>query len=515
MRKIIVLLFVLTMSASTQAQTLTIEPITDLQYCIGDTMTVSYTSIGSFDTNNFFVLQLSDSNGSFGTFANFGHSTTLTGSFRLPLLYQESHLRIRLASTTPYLYSDDNGSDISVLPLPSPSITLHRQATGTTYGSGAFIGFADEQFTLTDATNEPAGSTYLWTFDSTSGLSPATGSSTQVTFSTSDAAHVTLSVTNANGCTATTSASYTLLSCSPEIPANAHIVTSSESTDDAGAAKVIWVKAGGELTGPTKWQTIFAEPGASVSLEGISGGFIYLKEGASFSYEGAGIGADNHLPIVVMTPGRQLVVDNMQYQIDTFYCSDVTFGTSQLSGGPNTQTIEVGTIPTQTYHVGDTVKVPYQSSGAFGSGNFFEAELSDANGSFNDFTITGQDTLLTGSIGVPIGAAGSHYRVRIISSDPYVASADNGSDISTNANATVSESAPNGIQITQISEHLLVQASETSVEVHLYTMLGTELLFQQGSGTLDVDLSSLPAGVYFAVIEAGNERVVKRIAVVH
>jgi hypothetical protein len=41
------------------------------------------------------------------------------------------------------------------------------------------------------------------------------------------------------------------------------------------------------------------------------------------------------------------------------------------------------------------------------------------------------------------------------------------------------------------------------------------VLSQHGSGALDVDLSALPAGVYFAVVESGNDRQVKRIAVVH
>src|SRR5439155_14882382 len=93
-----------------------------------------------------------------------------------------------------------------------------------------------------------------------------------------------LRMTNANGCSATTNASFIVISCSPEIPAHADTLSGQGTGGHTGAAML--VKAGGYLTGVSKWQTIFAEPGSSVAMSAVDGGFIYLKPGASFSCQG-------------------------------------------------------------------------------------------------------------------------------------------------------------------------------------------------------------------------------------
>jgi hypothetical protein len=193
----------------------------------------------------------------------------------------------------------------------------------------------------------------------------------------------------------------------------------------------------------------------------------------------------------------------------------MTFGTSQLSGNPPSgQTIAVGSLPTLTYRLGDTMTVPYQARGTFGDGNFFALQLSGVDGSFNSFTTVGRDTLLTGQIAFPLGATGNHFRVRVASCDPYLASADNGRDIST-LTSTVSESPAEGIDIVQISDHLILRSVESVIAAHLFSLLGTELLSQRGTGTLDIDLSQIPAGIYFAVIESGERREARKIAVLH
>jgi hypothetical protein len=298
-------------SIRVSAQTIAVGSIAKLNYCAGDTMIVPYQASGTFAGDNSFNLQLSDSDGSFVTFVNFGHETGMTGSFKVPMMAKETRRRVRAASTDPYLVSVDNGNDISVLGLPTPSIKIRRETTGRVYGSGGIVGFGGEQFTVMDATNESPGSIYLWQFDSASGITPTTDSVAHITFPTEGSASVTLRVTNTNGCASSSSAGYTLLSCNPEIPKDAHIVTGSESTGGSASGKVIVVKTGGNLVGPTKWQTIFAEPGSSVALSALSGGFVYLKPGASFSCQGGNVGADDHLPVSVMTPERQVGVDNV------------------------------------------------------------------------------------------------------------------------------------------------------------------------------------------------------------
>jgi hypothetical protein len=93
------------------------------------------------------------------------------------------------------------------------------------------------------------------------------------------------------------------------------------------------------------------------------------------------------------------------------------------------QTLTLGTISKSVYCLGDTVWVPYSSSSPFAADNFFAVQLSNVNGSFSTFTNIGNDVALSDSIPVFIGSVGDHYRVRIISTDPYTISADTSPEI--------------------------------------------------------------------------------------
>jgi hypothetical protein len=74
---------------------------------------------------------------------------------------------------------------------------------------------------------------------------------------------------------------------------------------------------------------------------------------------------------------------------------------------------------------------------------------------------------------------------------------------------------PSNITILQSGDHLFANDEGLPLTIRILNILGAEVISQGGSGALDVDLSALPAGVFFAVVEAGNDRAVKRIAVVH
>jgi hypothetical protein len=93
------------------------------------------------------------------------------------------------------------------------------------------------------------------------------------------------------------------------------------------------------------------------------------------------------------------------------------------------QSISVGTISKPVLCVGDTVWIPYNSSGSFQADNFFAAQLSDAGGSFTMFTNIGHFIQAVDSIPVIIGNAGDHFRVRVISTDPYTISSDTSTEI--------------------------------------------------------------------------------------
>jgi hypothetical protein len=84
------------------------------------------------------------------------------------------------------------------------------------------------------------------------------------------------------------------------------------------------------------------------------------------------------------------------------------------------QTITLGPISKTTYCVGDTLYVPYSANGTFASDNHFFAQLIYPNGTFSSLTQAGAET--SGIIAIALASDGSGYRIRIASTDPYVAS---------------------------------------------------------------------------------------------
>jgi hypothetical protein len=100
-----------------------------------------------------------------------------------------------------------------------------------------------------------------------------------------------------------------------------------------------------------------------------------------------------------------------------------------ISASLSAQTIKLKPITQLRYCEWDSVLVTYIASDGFKAGNTFTVQLSDASGSFSSFTNEGTLTTPTGSVWVPLPNAGSGFRVRVISTEPYIVSAENDSDI--------------------------------------------------------------------------------------
>ena len=99
---------------------------------------------------------------------------------------------------------------------------------------------------------------------------------------------------------------------------------------------------------------------------------------------------------------------------------------------------------TGSYCAGDTLTLYYTSTGIFNGGNKFNAQISDATGSFNFATALGSSTAANGSIHVTLPRSlseGSSYEVRVISSSPVVADPGNFSNITIHALPVVSAGA--------------------------------------------------------------------------
>jgi hypothetical protein len=100
-------------------------------------------------------------------------------------------------------------------------------------------------------------------------------------------------------------------------------------------------------------------------------------------------------------------------------------------------TIATGTISPLTYYVsaatGASITVPFTLGGTFTAGNTVTAQLSDASGSFaSAVNIGSANTTTSGTVNATIPAntaAGTQYRVRVISSTPALTASANTSDI--------------------------------------------------------------------------------------
>src|SRR5688572_1352274 len=86
MTRPLLLLLVLLLARSVEAQSVTIKPIPLMTICPGDSFTVSYTVEGDFDPKNVFSVQLSSADGSFSNFTSIGMKrSNVSGDIRVAI----------------------------------------------------------------------------------------------------------------------------------------------------------------------------------------------------------------------------------------------------------------------------------------------------------------------------------------------------------------------------------------------------------------------------------------------
>jgi hypothetical protein len=410
MKKIVFFLSILMIAASTEAQTITINPLTQLTYCEGETAAVSYRSTGSFDPSNVFVVQLSAPGGSFSGWSIIGRASADSGSI-LVTFTQAGTYRLRIASTNPGMFSSDSGAEFYVAGPPVPNAVAWLPWTvGTQYPSpmsieasnngNNFVGVQYDTLHIFDQYDDSAVR-HEWIFNQDANISSSTLANPTVVWASGGTKTGSVRTWNSEGCTDTASLSIELMSCDPIIPANAHIVTETET----GNYNNVWVKPGGVYTGGAN--NVFVESGGEFSTSGGS----------------------SETPEVFVKRGASLVISQA--------------------------TVDIAVLDTA-------------------------ASLSD-NG-FVDDLLRCDSLQFDYSLIQPSG---------------------------------VEITPPSNITILQSGDHLFANDEGLPIEICVSNILGSEVLSQGGNGALDIDLSPLPAGVYFAVVQAGSEREVQKIAVVH
>ena len=166
--------------------------------CAGGPLTVPFTTAGTFGAGNTFTAQLSNAAGGFaaplaiGTLAGPAAGTiAATVPAGTPA---GTGYRVRVVGSDPAVTGTDNGSDVTVNALPTPS-------AATSLGT-IFLGYGPQTATLTAA----GGATYAWAANRTpSYLSGTTGASVVFAPQTGGTYTFTVTATSAAGCSASAS----------------------------------------------------------------------------------------------------------------------------------------------------------------------------------------------------------------------------------------------------------------------------------------------------------------------
>ncbi|WP_276134379.1 hypothetical protein [Polluticoccus soli] len=106
------------------------QPFSDTVVCHGKTVTLGFTTTGTFQNGNVFTAQLSDVTGNFVAPIDIGSVTAktsdnITVTFPIGLVVGKGY-RMRLISTLPMIISPDNGSDIRIEYVPNAPIVSNN-----------------------------------------------------------------------------------------------------------------------------------------------------------------------------------------------------------------------------------------------------------------------------------------------------------------------------------------------------------------------------------------------------
>jgi hypothetical protein len=121
-----------------------------------------------------------------------------------------------------------------------------------------------------------------------------------------------------------------------------------------------------------------------------------------------------------------------------------------------------------------SISVPFTTSGTFNSGNIFTAQLSDANGSFSaPVNIGTLNATASGTIAASVPhttAAGTGYRIRVISDNPVILGSDNGADLVIDQfNNSIAPTTTQTIQHSTNGTAITVTASQTATTEWKYS----------------------------------------------
>ncbi len=468
------------------APRITLGTINPTTYCAGETISIPYTAGGTFNAGNTFTAQLSSAGGNFTPAIATGTGTSPI-TITIPTTAATGTVyKVRIFSSSPSLISA-NSPNFTINALPLDRTIIANPNTVNT-GQSATIDIANSQIGVTyQLQNVTTANTNVGTpVAGTGGLiSIPTGNLTVTT----DFRVVAKSTANCERILNTTTVNIVIPCTISSITAGAtgtcDVITnlySKEVTISYIVPPVI-----GDLVVNGQNFPITTSP-QTVTLTGLTADGNPVDVTASFSANTACTFTQNNV-FTAPTP-----------------C--------------NIPTINLGTITPTAYCPTATISVPFTFSGAFGTGNTFTAQLSDATGNFTTPLVSNTFNSPI-SLFIPATAtASANYKVRVIGSAPFATSAEFGITIfplpldrTVTANPTI---IPLGT-----SSNIEIPNSQTTVTYQLQDVsnananIGTP---QTGTGgTLSIPTGNLTSTTNFRVVArnsvTGCERILNTVTV--
>ncbi len=324
-RKLMMLIVFAVLFSANNAFSQLYTSVTGTTFCAGSEISVSWAVDYAFNVNNVFTVQLSSSTGSFANPVVLGTypgrvSSTVNVATPTNTGYGTSY-RIRTIASDPQVTGTSNGSNLTINPLPTPSI------------SGNFS-ICDDNRTQTYTTPSVSGVTYQWTITGGSINGSSTSNSVSVTWS-GNSGTLTISETfTATGCTASSSQNTIVNSLpNPSISGNTTVCASSTQTYTAPTVSGVnyqWSATGGSISGSS------TNPSVSVTWGSGTTGSIRITE--TISATGCTASSTQNINI------NPLPNPTISGTFSPCYNSTSSYSTSLVSGNTYQWVVTGGTI---------------------------------------------------------------------------------------------------------------------------------------------------------------------------
>lgn len=177
------------------------------------------------------------------------------------------------------------------------------------------------------------------------------------------------------------------------------------------------------------------------------------------------------------------------------------------------------------YEAGENITVSFTLAGTMSPENLnvapnqVVAQLSDAQGSFGNPTELGRVAAnQSGSMEVrlPENAEGSHYRIRVVSTNYPMVAADNGSDITINNPYSIDETSQVSCRIfpNPACDVLHIVSTEKMMSMAIFDANGMRVFYQEIAGkSYDLSTNDFAKGVYFVKVMTEGKTMVEKVVI--